>query len=488
MSRRWLDSTLGLSKPLSPISRRQLLRLGLAAGAGLLSAHSQAADRKTPAGRILVIGAGFSGLTCAYELASVGYDVKVLEASRRVGGRVHTLRDLVPGRQIEGGGEMLGSNHPRVLAYAARFGFEFRDVVTDESAPRPVLLGGKLRSPDEIDQLTAEIDRCLNRMTDDARAVVIDEPWKTPDGLRLDKTSTAQWIEQQEISPLARIMLTLQLTATNGVTTARQSYLGNLTQVAGGGGNRYWTDTEVARLAGGNQQFAERFARELGPDRVLFDSPVREVERSDNRVTVIDGAGRRHEGDDVVLAIPPSVWSTIRFTPALPESLAPQMGTSVKYLAVISDRLWQPAGLSANSTTDGNITQTWDATEGQGNDGPATMVAFSSGPVAEILHRMPVSERQPTFLKAFETLYPGFGNRFVKGLFMDWLAAPWTRGGYSFPAPGQVTTIGPVLRAGLGRLHFAGEHTCYPFVGYMEGALTSGASLAQRIAKRDNLL
>jgi monoamine oxidase len=34
-----------------------------------------------------------------------------------------------------------------------------------------------------------------------------------------------------------------------------------------------------------------------------------------------------------------------------------------------------------------------------------------------------------------------------------------------------------------GRLHLAGEHTCYAFVGYMEGALQSGVRVAQRIVK-----
>jgi monoamine oxidase len=45
--------------------------------------------------------------------------------------------------------------------------------------------------------------------------------------------------------------------------------------------------------------------------------------------------------------------------------------------------------------------------------------------------------------------------------------------------------VGPILHAGLGRLHFAGEHACYKFVGYMEGALNSGVSVAKRIAARD---
>lgn len=74
------------------------------------------------------MGAGFAGLACAYELTSAGYDVKVFEAKRRVGGRVLSLKNLIPGKIVEGGGELLGSNHPHVLAYAAKFGFEFLDI------------------------------------------------------------------------------------------------------------------------------------------------------------------------------------------------------------------------------------------------------------------------------------------------------------------------------------------------------------------------
>ena len=53
---------------------------------------------------------------------------------------------------------------------------------------------------------------------------------------------------------------------------------------------------------------------------------------------------------------------------------------------------------------------------------------------------------------------PGFTDSFVKSRFMSWPDDPWTMGGYSFPAPGQVTTVGPMIAKGLGRLHFAGEH------------------------------
>lgn len=85
-------------------------------------------------------------------------------------------------------------------------------------------------------------------------------------------------------------------------------------------------------------------------------------------------------------------------------------------------------------------------------------------------------------------LYPSFKDNFVQERIMAWPRDPWTKAGYSFPAPGQVTAHGPTLYEGLGRLHFAGEHACYQFCGYMEGALYSGADLARRIAARDGVV
>jgi monoamine oxidase len=85
-------------------------------------------------------------------------------------------------------------------------------------------------------------------------------------------------------------------------------------------------------------------------------------------------------------------------------------------------------------------------------------------------------------------IYPGYRENFVESRFMDWPSDQWTMGGYSFPAPGDISRDGPVFAKGLGHLHFAGEHTCYKFVGYMEGGLNSGASLAKRLAIRDGVM
>ena len=42
--------------------------------------------------KIIIIGAGISGLVAGYELSLAGHDITILEARDRIGGRVLTIR------------------------------------------------------------------------------------------------------------------------------------------------------------------------------------------------------------------------------------------------------------------------------------------------------------------------------------------------------------------------------------------------------------
>src|SRR5262245_619622 len=90
------------------MTRRQLLRSSIAAGAGLLLSQSLAHSATRAAGkRVIVIGAGFGGVSAAYELKIAGYDVTVVEARDRIGGRVHTLENFIKDKTVEAGGELI---------------------------------------------------------------------------------------------------------------------------------------------------------------------------------------------------------------------------------------------------------------------------------------------------------------------------------------------------------------------------------------------
>jgi monoamine oxidase len=132
------------------------------------------------------------------------------------------------------------------------------------------------------------------------------------------------------------------------------------------------------------------------------------------------------------------------------------------------------------------VSLTWDGTDGQPG-GAAAMVAFSGGNAADQVREWRPESRGEQFMATLEPVYRSIRPNFVKYRFMDWPSDPWSKGSYSFPAPGQVMLQGRTLREGIGRLHFAGEYTSYAFMGYMEGALESGAAVAARIAQRDGV-
>lgn len=75
--------------------------------------------------KIIVAGAGLAGLVAAYELKRAGHDVTVIEARKRAGGRVFTLREpFADGLYAEAGATRIPVNHDLTLKYIKQFGLE----------------------------------------------------------------------------------------------------------------------------------------------------------------------------------------------------------------------------------------------------------------------------------------------------------------------------------------------------------------------------
>jgi monoamine oxidase len=159
--------------------------------------------------------------------------------------------------------------------------------------------------------------------------------------------------------------------------------------------------------------------------------------------------------------------------------MMPQMGVNVKFLARLHQEVWLPA--SPDALTSDFVSETWHGTDHQTQSGDICVVGFSGAAAATDAMARYKASGTKDFVSLFTAIYPKFRAQFVDGRFMDWPNETWTKAGYSNPAPGEITTIGKTLYQGIGRLHFAGEHACYQFPGYMEGALRSGARAAGTI-------
>jgi monoamine oxidase len=448
---------------------------------------------------VVIVGGGLAGLCAAYELMGLQYDVTVYEAQANVGGRVQSFSDFASGKIAEGGGELIGTNHPLWNLYAHKFHLQL--VPTKDYGHSQIRFNNTTLSFRETEQLTNELEAELHALSDLAESIVDPfEPWVNPNARHLDSLAIGEWIQHSHCSPICKQALTQMMEADNGIPAAEQSLLGLLAMVKGGGLDRYWTDTELCRCEQGNQKLAESFRKRLdaGQQRVFTNVEVKEFSSDSDTISlrVVNSGGTtlpKTKIDDVILAIPPSIYSRIKFSDeVLTRRLAkaPALGSNVKYLMQLDQRFWKDFGSSPNASEDQPVNLTWETTEDNDDgDGTLVFVAFSGAQAADTCVGWDAKDKKINYIASMLPLYPGLDAHLKNDRFMDWPQNEWTRGSYYFPRRGEVMEWGPFWKTGYGGwLHFAGEHTSYAFVGYMEGALSSGFRLARRLAVRDNLI
>jgi len=447
--------------------------------------------------RVAVIGGGFAGLAAATVLKNLQFSVTLFEARDNMGGRVESTSTFVQNRILERGAELVGSNHTLWTFAAQHLGLGL-SVITEEDEyigerlREPIRISGHRLTPPEAKNLYDLMKRAVGELTRQA-GVVTDpyNPWMTPDAAKLDKTTLESWIHGFTSDPLLRSVLEFEFSNNNAVATRAQSLLAVLTQIAGGGGNDYWEDTEVYRCENGNAALATGLAQRLtnGTPLATIHQPeiVTNINVDERKVSVVSKSGNSSRPplttvcDFVVIAIPPTVWSSITFG-GVTFPIGPiQTGPAVKYLAETRNRYWLRQG-DAPSGVDNDMGMLWEGTDNQMGASGIDLTVFAGGPSAAAIGKTPPDDY---FRPRIEALLPGFkgSGGFVRSQFANWPNENFIRTGYSCPAPGQVMTLLVWMQQAIaGRIFLAGEHVSPPFFGYMEGALQSGLAAACRIA------
>jgi monoamine oxidase len=475
----------------SALTRREFLLSSLAAGASLMLAdRNRSAAARTAAPRVVIIGAGFGGLSCAYQLQRAGARVMVLEARPRVGGRVHSLDTLLPNKKVEAGAELIGLIHSTWLAYAKQFGLALNELPEGDEARSPILLNGRRLLGPEVAKLWGSLDTVLQSMNADARTINRQQPWLSPNASALDAQSLQQAAQRWPGTPLERQAAMAMIANDMNCLPDRYSYLAMLASIAGGGVETFWTESETYRCASGNQSLAFALAAAIGDPQIRLKSPVASIDLSGRIAKVALQSGPVLEADAVVLTAPPSTWDELRITPALPADYRMSTGTAIKVLTRVDQPFWKAAELEADSLTDQAVGMTWRGGEpaAASNQEPACLTVFAGGRAANAWLELNPAQRKELADKELNTLFPGFPTHNQQQVFCGWPTERYTRCGYSAPSQGQVTRVFPRLESGWqDKLFFAGEYSSPGFYGYMEGGLNSGAVLARRLARQFSL-
>jgi monoamine oxidase len=475
------------------LSRRQALGLAAAAGLGLALPRGAARSASTSHQRqVVVVGAGLAGLTCALELTGLGWDVVVLEARDRVGGRVHTLwRPFGAGTHVEAGGEFIDRDHSAVLGMLARFGL--RTETRDRSQRLEVFWGGRRtdydkRVDDPSGDLHHDIALVARATTRLANGINAQRPELSRHARALDSTSLADWADGLGMSPLGRAVWEAGWIASDYATTSKDmSLLFYAQQECFGSSND--NAVEALRVAGGNALLPEAMAAHLTPSRVRLGEPVVSVRVRPGHAVVRTTSGT-YEGAHVVVASPPPTLRAIHFDPALPLAIAsavrgPLLDPVTKVVVPYRGHPWRRAGWTGESLSDLSYTYSWDATDSRPGEPNGALVAFTGGAGGAELTALPPSQRVRVVEEQLGLAYPqaaGSVDGRYAPLTVAWADEPYTGGGYANYRPGQMLTAKPAFRRAYGPLRFAGEHT-QPMGQYMESAVQSGRQVARAIGR-----
>ena len=450
-------------------------------------------------GKVLVLGAGLAGLAAAFELGEAGYEVTVLDARTRPGGRVLTLREpFADGLYAEAGGMAINAHYRHFHRYREHFGLKMAAFPSAEGLATVRYLRGQRRlfrsgsgewpyalekaestlGPDGLAQryLTDLIERIGDPSAPD---------WDIKPLLEYDKLSLGDYLRSRGASAGAVQLMRDNTWFGQGIELGSA-----LTMLIAD--YAFWHKSgPYGVLDGGNDQLPKAMAGSMR-SRIHYGLPVRTILQTNDGVEVLCGSPghgelRRFKADRCICTLPLPALRGVELKPELPTSMREGIA-GVSYLPVLRlfaqmrRQYWLDDAVAGPAMSDlpiGQIQQ-HPLTRPGGAQDRAILEGHLRGPQVAPVAALSRDARLDLLVAELEKIHPGARRHYEGGVSKSWVDDPWSGGGLSWYARGEVARWLGVVAQAQGHLHFAGEHTS-PLRATMEGALASGVRAAHEV-------
>ncbi|MFL5782660.1 MAG: flavin monoamine oxidase family protein [Thermoleophilaceae bacterium] len=491
-------------------TRRRAIQAGTAAAAvaGLAgTAPAQGATRRRRARHadVVVVGAGYAGLTAAHQIAAAGKSVIVMEARNRVGGRAFN-HELPGGKWSELGATFVGPTQDHVIRLAKQMGVKLfntydkgQNVYRQDGQNLNYSDTGPLGTAPPDPVVLPDVVKTVAQLDEMSTSVPVDAPWTAQSAPDWDSQTLYTWAKANSSgSPRFMDLLKIATEPIFGAEARDVSLLFTLFYIAASGNEKNPGTFErnfntrgggqQQRMIGGTQIVPIRLANRLGTKHVLLNAPARKIVQKKGGGVRVDSDKLSVSGKRVIVAVPPPLAGRIRYEPKLPnnrDQLTQRMpmGTLIKVEIFYDKPFWRADGLTGQGLSDeGPISATFDISPPDGK--PGILMGFIGGDRARLWQSQPPKVRRARVLDELAKLYGPAARKPKDYLEFSWISEVWTRGcPVSVLGPGTLLEFGPSIRRPCGRIHWAGTETSTYWNGYMDGAVRSGERAAAEVLR-----
>lgn len=418
-----------------------------------------------PASDVIIVGAGAAGLAAARDLRDAGITPIVLEASGRIGGRVHTI--FPDGRPVELGAEFVHGTPEPFTTFLKEHHLDLKEL--DGKMLRSE--SGKLLSGGDF---FPEVLELLGSLRDSGADRTFAEFLET-DGQRFDletRRSAFEYVSGFHAADPKR---------------ASEHALARSTRM----GERESSD-EAFQVCRGYSQVIDILARGT---EIRLNTEVTEIRWRSHEVTVMCADGSDHVARAVLITVPLPIWRRIRFDPELPHKAAAlsklAMGPVLRVSLVFRENWWEQVqggrakDLGFLLSQHADFPTWWTGLRGQ----PPLLTAWSASLRAERLSALRDEEIIARATKAAADLF-SVPQREIESMLRsahthNWQADRFTGGGYSYVLKDGSAASRELARPVDSTIFVAGEATDFTGDnGTVHGAINSGRRAARELLDR----
>lgn len=417
--------------------------------------------------KVIIVGAGISGLSIARSLCDQDIEVTILEARARTGGRISSRPGEFP-VTIEEGAEFIHGHQPLTNA-----------LVREADAHKELFTGmrcqvwdGRLVSGDFFSDGWEEVFDVLAKLNENITlAEFLDRYFgdEAHAGLRRKVRAFAEGYDGADVRKVSALDL-------------RDEWMLNDDDY------QYHLEGGYTRLV----QWLESRVRERGGEIVL-GAPVGRIHWSRGKVKLESRDGRVYEGDKVIVTAPVGVLMReggIHFSPGLPEykEAFQTLGFDgvIKMFAAFDAPFWEEVGRKLQDVafivSDAGVPTWWRPSQ----TNKSVLTGWLSGPrVHAGLTRDEMHERSIRALSyIFDCGVQEVRNHLKQWDMVNWLADPYTRGSYAYPTTQTVEALKVLTTPLEETVYFAGEGLYHGrAIGTVEAALESAKRCVELVLK-----